>query len=59
MSMIISENYLEKLEHCWLDDMPRYEEEPTFEDGMTLAEYKASLPIRFASEYPECKGVYE
>lgn len=34
-------------------------EEPEWEDGMTLAEYKASLPVGFASEHPECMGVYE
>lgn len=59
MSMIISESYLEKLEPSWLDDIPGDNEEPTWEDGMTLAEYKASFPIRFASECPEYKGVYE
>ena len=59
MSMIISENYLEKLELSWLEDIPGDDEKLEWDDGMTLAEYKASFPIRFASECPECKGVYE
>ena len=45
--MVINELFLEKLEPGWLDNAPGPdEEEPVWEDDMTLGEYMKTLPVR-------------